>query len=125
MYIALVHYACGACTRYSASSCVSCALEGCLDARQLRQRVVYSLIASINPFFGGACPQPLNKVTLCPTNPAFSENRCLDELKINSREYTRKSAFAKGQQLRERRSPVWRYGEDLVRVDDGLDVYYC
>lgn len=82
-------------------------------------------MASINPFVVGARPQPSDKVTLCPTNPAFSESTCLDELKINGRQYTRKSALAKGQRSRERRSPIWRFGEDIVRVDDGLDVYYC
>lgn len=96
-----------------------------LDARQLHQRVVHFLMASINPLFVDARPQPSDKVTLYPTNPAFSGSTCLDELKINGRQYTRKSALAKGQRSRERRSPIWRFREDIVRVDDGLDVYYC
>lgn len=125
MYIARVHCNCVARTRCSASFRVSRAFDGRLDARQFHQRVVRSLMASMNSFFGGARPKPSDKVTLCPTNPAFSESTCLDELKINGRQYTRKSALARGQRSRERRSPIWRFREDLVRVDDGLDVYYC
>ncbi|KAF4546931.1 Hypothetical protein D9617_95g039960 [Elsinoe fawcettii] len=82
-------------------------------------------MASMNRFFGVVRPKPSDKVTLCPANPAFSESTCLDELKISGRQYMRKSALAKGQRSRERRSPIWRFGEDIVRADDGLDEYYC
>ena len=39
--------------------------------------------------------------------------------------YARKSAFATAHGSRERRSPIWQFGESLVRVKDGADVYYC
>jgi hypothetical protein len=79
----------------------------------------------MDSFLGGVGSRPTDKVTLCPTNPAFSKSTCPDDFKIHGRQYTRKSALAKGHRSRERRSPIWRFGEDIVCVNDGIDVYYC
>lgn len=79
-------------------------------------------MASMGSFLGGAGSRPTDKVTLCPTNPAFSKSTCPDDFKIHGRQYTRKSALARGHRSRERRSPIWRFGEDIVCVNDGIDV---
>ncbi|GAB7336563.1 hypothetical protein MBLNU13_g09833t2 [Cladosporium sp. NU13] len=82
-------------------------------------------MASINSYFGGVRSNASDKITLCPTNPAFSESTCLDSFKIRGSVYARKSSFATVHGSRERRSPIWQFGESLVRVKDGADVYYC
>jgi hypothetical protein len=82
-------------------------------------------MASINSYFGGVHSNSSDKITLCPANPTFSESTCLDSFKIRGSEYARKSAFATAHHPRERRSPIWRFGENLVRMTDGADVYYC
>jgi len=82
-------------------------------------------MATTSPLFGSARSRSSDKITLCSTNPAFSESTCLDKFTIHGNQYTRKSAFASLRRSRERRSPIWRFGEDLVRVEDGAEVYYC
>lgn len=87
--------------------------------------ITHLLMASINSYFGGVRSNASDKITLCPTNPAFSESTCFDSFKIRGSVYARKSAFATAHGSRERRSPIWQFGESLVRVKDGADVYYC
>ncbi|KAM0708841.1 hypothetical protein Q7P35_005494 [Cladosporium inversicolor] len=82
-------------------------------------------MALMDSFLGSFGSRPTDKVTLYPTNPAFSKSTCPDDFKIYGRQYTRKSALARGHRSRERRSPIWRFGEDIVCVNDGIDVYYC
>jgi hypothetical protein len=82
-------------------------------------------MATTSSFFGSARFSASDKITLCPSNPAFSESTSLDKFMIHGNQYTRESAFASLRRAREQRSPIWRFAEALVRVENGAEVYYC
>ena len=62
---------------------------------------------------------------LNPEHEDFDEARRLDQFKISGTEYIRANSLASGKESRTKRSPVWRYGEKLIRLKDKREVYYC
>ena len=123
-YMVEVHRNCGVFTRRTRACFVFLGVLVAQDTSPPCLRYTAAM-ASINSYFGGVRSKSSDKITLCPTNPVFSESTCLDKFMIRGSEYARKSAFTTVHRSRERRSPIWQFGETLVRVKDGTDVYYC
>jgi hypothetical protein len=66
-----------------------------------------------------------NSVTLDESSPSFEPEKQLTRFKLDSIDYMRKSEVASLRKARDKKSPVWRFGEALVRLNDKKEVYYC
>jgi hypothetical protein len=65
--------------------------------------------------FGSDLISTTDTVTLCETNPQFQPSLELLEFKIKGMQYTREIKVAKVSKERRKISPIWRYGEALLR----------
>jgi hypothetical protein len=79
----------------------------------------------MNAFSALTSRSATSAVTLNKNNPAFDKAKELSRFKINGIELVRKSEVATGSKHRNGSSPVWQYGETLIRVSDKVKVYYC
>lgn len=69
--------------------------------------------------------QSSDQVTLYPRNPQYDPQRCLETFKLYGEQYRRKNTIAVMGKTKKKNSPVWAYGEALVRAGDQKEVYYC
>jgi hypothetical protein len=69
--------------------------------------------------------KPSDTVTLDTNSPEFEKELQLDEFTLLGVCYVRKNSIAKKAERRRKVSPIWQFGETLVRKKDGKEVFYC
>ena len=91
--------------------------------------VAMAHIASFFTSFRTSAPPKDPTVTLCRTNKLYKPELELAVFKVDNEVYTRySSVYIKGRAKdkdRPKASPIWQFGEKVIRSSDGAKLYYC